>query len=66
MKKDLNKLIGNLRKMGYGDYGIKNTGDNLIITFPNIKELHHNDKNNLIKKFGVTIEITDSEITIIY
>ena len=66
MKKDLNELIENLRKMGYGDYGIKNTGDNIIITFPKIKEMGYNEKLTLIRVFGVTIDSTDSEITITY
>jgi len=66
MNNKLNELIETLRSLGYKDYVISQQKSGIIIKFPNIKEIHVSEETKLIKEFGVTIDVTDSEITIIY
>jgi hypothetical protein len=66
MENKLNNLIETLRKLGYKDYVISPQKGDMLIKFPNTKELNHNDKVKLIKEFKVTVDVTDEEITVIY
>ena len=65
MENTLDKLIEEFRNLGLKDYIIIPTDGKMVIKIPNGK-LNQNDETNLIREFGVTVEVTDLEITIIY
>ena len=66
MGNKLNKLIENLRGLGYKDYLLSTHKGNILIKFPNIKEMTISEKTKIIKEFGVTVDVTDTEYTIVY